>query len=231
MLVFKEIIDSLKAINQETTVYRGTGSRDEELAHEKYQLLLEIKEYMRDLEWISREETKDKLIKVVKSNYNYQQVAKLFDTTPKSIKSSISELSKRFKHIIGNSTLKLIEEGNITLARYQFLAGTGKIKTSDFLLPVVRDILSEKVGDFKGIYSLRQCHKEIKFLKKYSIAALEQSLEELNMDKLAFVLFLIEGKDPDDNELKLNLINYITCRLEGAQFKQVVDAYDGKFGL
>ena len=127
----------------------------------------------------------------IKSGYDYEALCEEFGISYVSAKNAVKWASKQLKAKIGKDTVRLIRSGFINEARVAFYVGSGKISRENLFLSDMVDILPE--SKYSTSYDLQECLSELVYLRKISLNYIERHAEKVNVNKLAYILSLIEG--------------------------------------
>ena len=158
---------------------------------DKQDLLKEIIEYINSMDWLSRVKTKERISFFIKSGYDYNALCNEFGLSYVSAKNAVKWASKQLKAKIGKDTVGLIRSGFINEARVAFYVGSGKISRENLFLSDMVDVLPE--SKYSASYDLQDCLSELVYLRKISVNYIERHAEKVNVNKLAYLLSLIEG--------------------------------------
>ena len=177
-----------KALSRE---YNSVKEIQDVSLDDKQDLLKEIIEYINSMDWLSRVKTKEKMSFFIKSGYDYEALCEEFGISYVSAKNAVKWASKQLKAKIGKDTVRLIRSGFINEARVAFYVGSGKISRENLFLSDMVDILPE--SKYSTSYDLQECLSELVYLRKISLNYIERHAEKVNVNKLAYILSLIEG--------------------------------------
>lgn len=195
-----------KALSKE---YNSVKDIQDVSLEDKQDLLRELVEYVNSMEWLSRVKTKEKISFFIKSGYDYHALCNEFDISYVSAKNAVKWASKQLKTKIGKDTIKLIRSGFINEARVAFYVGSGKISRENLFISDFVDILPE--SKYSASYDLQECLSELVYLRKISLNYIERHAEKVNVNKLAYLLSLIEGS----SKKAVWLRPYIVSMLQG----------------
>lgn len=176
---------------------------------DKQDLLKEIIEYINSMDWLSRVKTKERISFFIKSGYDYNALCNEFGLSYVSAKNAVKWASKQLKAKIGKDTVGLIRSGFINEARVAFYVGSGKISRENLFLSDMVDVLPE--SKYSASYDLQDCLSELVYLRKISVNYIERHAEKVNVNKLAYLLSLIEG----NSKKAVWLRPYIVGMLQG----------------
>ena len=195
-----------KALSKE---YNSVKDVQDVALADKYDLLNELVEYVNSMDWLTRVKTKKKISFFIKSGYDYEALCKEFDISYESAKNAVKWASKQLRRKIGKDTLKLIRNDFIEEARVAFYVGSGKISRENLFLADMVDSLPE--SKYSAAYDLQDCLSELVYLRKISLSYIDNHAEKVNLNKLAYLLSLIEGS----SKKAVWLRPYIVSMLQG----------------
>lgn len=195
-----------KALSKE---YNSVKDVQDVALADKHDLLNELVEYVNSMDWLTRVKTKKKISFFIKSGYDYEALCKEFDISYESAKNTVKWASKQLRRKIGKDTLKLIRNDFIEEARVAFYVGSGKISRENLFLADMVDSLPE--SKYSAAYDLQDCLSELVYLRKISLSYIDNHAEKVNLNKLAYLLSLIEGS----SKKAVWLRPYIVSMLQG----------------
>lgn len=195
-----------KALSKE---YNSVKDVQDVALADKHDLLNELVEYVNSMDWLTRVKTKKKISFFIKSGYDYEALCKEFDISYESAKNAVKWASKQLRRKIGKDTLKLIRNDFIEEARVAFYVGSGKISRANLFLADMVDSLPE--SKYSAAYDLQDCLSELVYLRKISLSYIDNHAEKVNLNKLAYLLSLIEGS----SKKAVWLRPYIVSMLQG----------------
>ncbi len=187
-MFFSELNKCYKEAQMELSIY-PVDSAEHSLAEYKLRACNIIKEYIEKGEWCRDEKAFQRVMMAVK--YGYEYAAAQTGTTVNSTKVAVTQMSKKLYRIIGDNTLQLIKDGKVDMALLQFQAGLGYFKYGNIACSNIKSKLP--APEFHAEYDLLDCVEELNFLKTYSSFEFERQLANLNKDKLAHCLSLLEN--------------------------------------
>lgn len=159
--------------------------------------LNQIVEYRDGLEWIKKADMKEKFTFCFKCGFDYEMITEHFGIGYETAKSLVFRLSNKFEEKIGSETLDLIcdtSEDNVGVGIVAFYVNIGKFTKSNLFLSSIVDRLPEENCD--KVFEMSECVNEIEFLYLYSRKGFETAFSNIDMEKLANVLYAI-GKDTE----------------------------------
>lgn len=201
---------------KEVLVQTKTGHVTDEALH-KRELLKEIKKYRDEMEWLKKQETKDRIRFYISNGYSISKTSKVYGMdTDSAIKTSIWYASKQFRTAIGKDTLNLIENNELESAELEFKLNTGGLDIESFLIKGVTDLVPELTTVDKSI-SISECEKELKFLKNFSKDVIDTILSRIDIEKLALLMYMLKGKETDYTEQRALVYSYLTGDINDIQ--------------
>ena len=210
MLIFKEVSDLVIDTTKNLKLYKKqliTGDL-KDLEEKKLELLQDIVAYISSLTWLKRQDSKKKIKFFLSHKFSYEDTAREFKTSVKSIQTSVSLANKTLKSVLGDNLLTLIKKGDLDKAYIQFGTVTGKIKLSNYILEgVLARILPPNNNES---IILSDCKKELEFLRMFSTINLKEELKQLDSDKLAFLLHVLQCEDNNVYADKSLILNYLS---------------------
>lgn len=117
----------------------------------------------------------------------------LSETNVRNIRGTTSE---ELYKIFGEAFLDNLDKGSdesLRACRQSLdLIVSGKSAKDFFSIDLIDYVNSESVG---GSFDISECHKEYEFLKKYSLPAFRSDLSKVDVNKVAFLLRVLDGKE------------------------------------
>lgn len=169
---------------------RDKGGEKELLLLDKKELLEELLDYMKSYKWLYKNNSKSKVQTYIESGFDYEVLCEKCSISYSNAVSSIKWASSQFKKKIGENTLKLIRAELIDEARTTFYVKSGKMSRDSLIIKDGLEILPKAKFD---IFSLADCEKELKILRLISKTMLSQYEKIMDKDKMAYLLWLLEG--------------------------------------
>lgn len=152
--------------------------------------LNQIVEYRDSLDWIKKSDMKEKFTFCFKCGFDYDMITEHFKIGYETAKSLVFRLSNKFEEKIGSDTLDLIcdtAEDNVGAGIVAFYVSIGKFTKSNLFLSSIVDRLPEENCD--KVFEMSECANEIEFLYLYSKKGFETALRNIDLEKLANVLY------------------------------------------
>lgn len=206
MLIFKRLDKLLKYTKVELSQVDLVGD-ELEFLKAKLVVLEKIQEYLHSYSWLSHKKYKDRVALFLASNYDYRGCADNFNSNLNTFETSMSYAGKKFSKSIGDSTLTLIEQGNIEAAYFQFQIASNSLTLSSFLASEVLSMIPSPSKDIT--VSLSTCVDELKFFKQVSLPRLRNFFSTLDPIKLAHLRYILEVPDPRYADDRARIIKYI----------------------
>lgn len=102
-------------------------------------------------------------------------------------------LSRRLYDLFGEDFFNLLYDADGAEQIEARLSDVGDVrKSSDVILKQFNDAV--KRHNVNGEYSLKDCELEIKLLTRYSRSFLEEALDSIDVDKLGYLIELLDGR-------------------------------------
>lgn len=187
---------------------RCGSSNPVELAalNDKKKALVEIAKYAKDGRWLRKAESRERCICFLKNNMDYQRTANELKCGLDALYVSVSYASDKLRKRIGENTIQLILDGRVDVAMNQFYALAG-IVTMESL--VTGSIVNDLPDANFAVCHVSDCMAELNFLHDVSKAVIAERLGMLDMDKLAFLRYIIEKENPHYSALRSLIMNYL----------------------
>ena len=203
-MVVKRFIECSKQTKQKLKELEQAQKKDSpeyEFLSRKKAVLREIQDYLNYGDW-TRESSRKKYNALISSNWDYKLIAEHNRTTRESLDVFASRQDKRLQRTIGGA-LDLIELGYIEEGLARFYADSGTLSVKEFTYSM-RDILP--VAQKKDSFSVADCPEEVEVLRSIRRSNVQEWLNDADYDKLAYLMFLLETKDPVYQQQKRELI-------------------------
>lgn len=168
-------------------------SNEYKLVSKKIRALNEILEYVNTYNWVSHKVVIDKIKFIRFCEYNYDEIQRELGLSEASLKSFMYRINKSLNSKIGENTIKMIlsDKDNWSDGLMQFRILSGVYDLSDVMVPECYSQLPEKKF---STYSLKECMAEIDFIYKYSNQGIKDAIGQLDMNKLAFLRYILESE-------------------------------------
>lgn len=175
----------------------------EEYLHMNRQMaaLNELKRYYFNGDW-TRKSSREKYIALVRSNYDYKLIAERYKNDRASLQVFASRQDKRLYKAIGGA-FELIIAGYIEEGLARFYADSGTMSKQEFTYSM-SDLLP--VAHKKDSFSVADCLEEVEILCALRRRSIQKRLNRADYDKLAYLMFLLEAKDPVFQQQKRELV-------------------------
>ena len=167
----------------------------------KMAVLSEIQEYLYHGDW-TRQSSREKYIALIRSKWDYKLIAERYDTDRASLDVFASRQDKRLQRAIGGA-LDLIEAGYIEEGLARFYADSGTLSVKEFTYSI-GDLLPK--AEKKDSFSVADCPEEVEVLRSIRRSNAQEWLSDADSDKLAYLMFLLETKDPAYQQQRRALI-------------------------
>lgn len=173
---------------------------------EKQELLEEIIEYRDSYSWLYKNTSKDRMRVYLENGCDYNAVCENFGIDYENATSTVAWGTSQFEKKIGKHTLEYIKKGYIDEARAAFYTGAGKVSLKTTVIEEFQKYLPEpKYCSF----SLKDCKTELQILKHVSKYYILDLIRHMDKEKMAYLLYLIEGTSKKADIYKLQLLCYI----------------------
>lgn len=174
-----------------------------ELYNYKLKAIHEIEEYIIDFKWLRNPSVKtlEQIRYFITHNCSYKDTIAKFGVELSALQVCIYRASIALESKIGVETMDLLANSKskeeVDMAMNIFTTHIGYVKTSELL---VKEAGKELPEAKRGIdIEPQDCLKELSFIRTYSVGALKKALKNINMDKLAFIFYILEE---DNSNLK-----------------------------
>ena len=203
-MIAKRFIECSKQTKQRLKELEQAQKKDSpeyEFLSRKKAVLREIQDYLNYGDW-TRESSRKKYNALISSNWDYKLIAERYQTTRESLDVFASRQDKRLQRVIGGA-LDLIEIGYIEEGLARFYADSGTMSKQEFTYSM-RDLLPK--AEKKDSFTVSDCPDEVEVLRSICRSNVKEWLSDADYDKLAYLMFLLETKDPVYQKQKRELI-------------------------
>lgn len=208
-MFLRKLYDAYFIIKESISHYEQ-GSPEWQLEQDKMQLLKTIIQFIKT-DGVKQAPARAKLDALMRTHFNYELVANMFRTTPNSIKSSISYVSKSVESKVGVDTLQLLLEGNINEAHSNFLKCSKKYSLDDLVITDIKTIIPYQIPRF---IKLVECQDELNFFKVIS----KEHLSTLDINKLVLIRYILESRDIRHQHERQLLVSYLKGVIDLEEF-------------
>lgn len=170
----------------------------------------EIKTYLFSYKWLSKGPAKDRMRVYLESGLDYDVLCEQCNLSYEQAKNAVKWANKQFKKKIGENTLSLIKQGYLGEARAAFYMASGQMKVEKFVSADCYDKLPKAKFD---IFSLADCEIELRILNLISKSTLQQYLSEMDEDKMAYLIYLLEGSSKKSDLFRPYLIGVMNNKI------------------
>lgn len=184
----------------------------QENTQEYAQLLLiftrinEMRDYIAHGDWC-RKATRDKYVFWITSGYNYMLTAAKYKTSEQCVRVLVSRADATLAKILGRPLQQIID-GNLVDGWIEFCININKLDIHELYGRPVLTVVP-KPTDLELCYSLEDCKNEIKFLRSFSSYEIRKQMENLDSQKMLYLLALCSLNDPAYLEERKKLIKAI----------------------
>lgn len=210
LTIFKQIAKLYKTITYEQDKVAEDSDRGKELQIAK-DLLEEVIEYVDSFDWLKKDKSKEKVQFFLESGEDYDLLCKQYDISKDTAYNTIRWASKQLRDKIGENTVSLIKDGHIEEARAAFYSGIGRLGIEKF---VVSDLLEHLPEAKYTTYYLEECKTELTILRNFSLSILKNYLKAMDTKKMAYILFLLEGKSKKSDLYRPYLIQLLEGKIK-----------------
>jgi hypothetical protein len=189
MIIFRELEEAVQTVHQR--LLRGSEVEDG-LDAQRLRLLHDIAAYVRGYAWLSHTKSKERIKLFLKYRYQYGETAAALGVSRKSLEQSVSYAAKQLSRRIGDNTIDLIMEGQLELARQEFLLGTGALAPSDWFVGGIMERFPAKKD--AGV-ALHAAGRELAFLLRYTRRQLDLAASSLDSRVMAHLLYVLSATD------------------------------------
>ena len=210
LTIFKQIAKLHKEFAYEQEKVKKDSDRDKEL-QTIIDLLEEIIEYVDSFDWLKKDKSKEKVQFFLESGEDYDLLCKQYGISKDTAYNTIRWASKQLRDKIGENTVSLIKDGYIEEARAAFYQGTGRLGIEKF---VVSELLEHLPEPKYTTYYLEECKTELTILRNFSLSIFKNYLKAMDAKKMAYILFLIEGKSKKSDLYRPYLIQLLEGKIK-----------------
>lgn len=203
-MVVKRFIECSKQTKQRLKELEQAQKKDSpeyEFLSRKKAVLREIQDYLNYGDW-TRQSSREKYIALIRSKWDYKLIAKRYDTDRACLDVFASRQDKRLQRAIGGA-LDLIDVGYIEEGLARFYADTGTMSVKEFTYSM-SDLLP--AAQKKDSFSVADCSEEVEVLRSIRRSNVQEWLNGADCDKLAYLIFLLETKEPVYQQQKRELV-------------------------
>lgn len=171
------------------------------LLKRKLDVLNELQKYVVSGDW-TRLASRKKFVALIKSNFDYELIAKRFHTTKASLSVFASRQDERLQKVMGEA-LSFIYTDRIEEGLSSFYAKAGIISAKEFDYRV-SELLPK--GENKDRFLIIECGKEVEILRSLMKENLRKWLDGADCAKLAYLMFLLSTEDLEYQQQRRGLI-------------------------
>jgi len=207
--LLKELDENLRKLTKELKSFTGQVYDDKMLLKRKqFTALKEIDRFISKYEWVGSEKNVERIKFFRESGYDYSLVRDKFDIGSNALKSFIYRTNQKLEQVVGADTIDMImskyDKVAYGIINFRILSKTYKLE--DILLP---DCYKEFPTPKLDLYKMYDCKDEIAFCYTYSKAGFENALEQIDKDKLAFLLYISQNSVDKYKEEQKDFIQVI----------------------
>lgn len=217
LTIFKQIAKLYKTITYEQEKVNEDSDKGKELQVTK-ELLEEVMVYVDSFEWLKKDKSKEKVQFFLESSEDYDLLCKQYGISKDTAYNTIRWASKQLRDKIGKNTVSLIRDGYIEEARAAFYQGTGRLGVEKFVVSDLLDYLPE--SKYTTFY-LEECKTELTILRNFSLSILKNYIKAMDDKKMAYILFLLEGKSKKSDLYRPYLIQLLEGKIKVDDFIEI----------
>ena len=109
-----------------------------------------------------------------------------------NFRKSISQLSQKLYRDLGDMVLYYIEKGMVTDAYVEFLVRTDRLVLEDVIPVGITEMLPQP--KFNPLIDVRDCVKELEFLKSVTYMSIKEQISNLDEAKLSLIIAVLKGQ-------------------------------------
>lgn len=173
-----------------------------------------INSYIISGEWLVRQEAKQKIKRVLETNYNYKTVADEYDVSEDAIRTFVSYCNQKVKEKIGEDTIDLLLKGKRAVALVQYETLKGNYSIRNLYTQNIEDMLPSPKTN---AYRLEDCKDELEFLYIYSNEHMLKLYEKCDSKKLAHILSYLENSVVSEPYERFGVVRLLTGNGQGVE--------------
>ncbi len=215
--ILKELDDAIRIRKEKmNSKSLDKSSLEFDLCKKQLRALLEIDDAVSKYEWVGKQDAVERIKFVRDSHFDYDLVREKYNMSESALKSFMFRLNKKLSDYIGEDTIDLIvsRHNKISLGLIQFRVCSGQYSLSNIFIKGFYEKLPPEKLD---LYNIFDCKEEIKLLYYFSNFNMQQKLAECDMDKLAWLIYIMQHSTERYKEEQKDLISLyqgINIRLE-----------------
>ncbi|WP_289137726.1 hypothetical protein [uncultured Brevibacillus sp.] len=213
--IFRRLTEALDTVSGK--IHSGHLHENElDLEEKKLAALVEITKYVKSLDFLSHEKTKERLRYFFNSRFNYRSTALYFECGLNKIESAVSYAGKTLERKIGSGTIEMIleskNEKTINMAISQFRIGIGQEQPDEWFISDMAKRFPK--AEKSSSLTIEECRTELAFLGYCTKHFYEKELAKLDKRKLAFLLYVLNSVDGKVALERSILLGFIKGKLE-----------------
>ncbi len=209
VLFIKILADYYATVVRRLTALRDTKQTNtSEYAHLSLVIvrLNQMRDYIAHGDW-ARKPTRDKYVYWIKHHYDYALTAAHFKTSDKCIRVLVSRADAVLSKIMSRP-LQLIKDGMVNDGWIEFCFAINRLDLHElFGRPIL--MATPNPCDLEKSYALEDCKDEVRFLRMHNSYQVRKEIENLDSQKIAYLLALGAVSDPAYSEERKRLIKAI----------------------
>lgn len=159
---------------------------------------LKVEKFVKECSYSTYKEAQ-RFVNMRLSGYSYDRVAKNLGVTEETVRWRDTEvLSKKLYSLFGDDFFSLLNEYSVHKSEVDkriFLVNMSDKRVNDYVLSDISTLINgEMIGKLSlSDVNLSSCNKEIAFLSRHSLSTIKRELADLSIEKLAYLLDILEG--------------------------------------
>lgn len=168
----------------------------------------EMKELLKELTQYLSVDLPGKASKYINTiGYTAEESARILGVAPSTVRDKRSILSRKAYNALGDDFFTLVENNDLRGVSERIAMVLDNVTSADLILTEVVSQITKTVSKVPKGVRIEDCADEIKVLKQYSYATVNEQLGNVDPDKLAYVIAVLDSDaSPKD---KPNLVNFL----------------------
>lgn len=220
--ILRDIDRSLPEVRLKLKKSKGKSDK-EKLYTRQLKALEQIVEYIDSYEWLRESKIKERIKFIREVEYDFNLIERELGMSYNAFKCFMYRMNRKLEEKIGRDTLSLVlsnKEENIALGVVNFRIQSGTYNLKNILLSDSFEILPKPKFH---LFKIEDCKNEIKFLYDYSKIAMQFAYEDLNIENLEFLLYILTNETERYRKDQREIISL----LQGIQIG--IEEYMGRF--
>ncbi len=190
MLIFKEVEQYLTELNRELILNLGNPDAYDKVKRKQSVMEL-IHTFMVQGDWLVKENSRERFHKFVQLGYSYDKLSSFLGIEKHSIRSSISQMGKRFLSVV--DAVRIMDDlksDNFHMADNRLSEAFNDLKP--LFLFDVRDKIYE--GELSKGIRINDCKHEVMFLQRFTTWKFLEVYNKLDSEKFNHILAILNDK-------------------------------------